>query len=161
MVRRTPVVVERHRSGPARVSQRRYEVIPLDVDGVLHDMNDHGMAVGQEIGAGGAMRAVRVTTSGTADLGTLGGSTAAARGTNDAGAIVGGSLTEGDEAHHAFLYEAGAMHDLNELVAPELECELIQALAINNRGDILAIGHYDGADRVLLLTPGDGDRDPS
>jgi hypothetical protein len=38
-----------------------------------------------------------------------------------------------------------------EALAPEAECELIQALGINDRGDIVAIGELLGVDRVVLL----------
>ena len=131
---------------------RPYRVVAIAIDGVLHDLDSRGSAVGHRL-VEGAMRAVLVTAEGTRDLGTLGGSAANARGINDAGAIVGGSLLAGDDAHHAFLHVNGVMHDLNVLIA-EPACELIQALAINNRGEILAIGHYAGADRVLLLQPG-------
>ena len=134
-----------------RAHAPRYEVVVLDVDGALHALNNLGAAVGHALDAGGAMRAVAVTPAGTIELGTLGGSASAARGINDAGAIVGGSLTPGDVAHHAFIFENGEMHDLNSLILPEPECELVYALGINNHGDILAIGDYEGADRVLLL----------
>ena len=123
----------------------------LEVDGALHDLNDQLTAVGYDTAPEGIRRAIRTDPAGRLDLGTLGGSTAEARGINNAGAIVGGALTCGDVAHHAFLFEHGVMHDLNSLIEPALGCELLQALGINDRGDIVAIGHWQGRDRVVLL----------
>ena len=133
------------------MTELRYDVIPMDIDGVLHDLDNSGRFVGHWITPEGVMRAIQVTSERVTELGTLGGSASSARGLNRAGAIVGGSLTEHDTAHHAFLYEDGVMHDVNALIAPEAVCELIQALAINDRGDIVAIGHLRGVDRVVLL----------
>jgi probable HAF family extracellular repeat protein len=135
---------------PEAGERRRYDVIPLEVDGALHDVNDAMTAVGHDA-AGGLRRALQIDQDGPRDLGTLGGSAAAARGINNAGAIVGGALTTGDLSHHAFLYEDGVMHDLNAFIEPGLGCELVQALGINDRGDIVAIGHWQGTDRVVLL----------
>jgi probable HAF family extracellular repeat protein len=131
--------------------RRRYAVEVIAIDGALHDLDCAGALVGQATTPGGVMRAVRVTDDGTDDLGTLGGSAASARGTNDHGAIVGGSLTAGDERYHAFLYEDGVMHDLNAFLAADAGCELLQALGINNDGDIVAIGCIGGIDRVVRL----------
>lgn len=135
----------------------RYDVIDLGLDGVLHDVNSRGESVGQTVTVDGATCAVSMTAGGVTMLGTLGGSASSARGINDAGAIVGGSLAEGDLSHRAFLYEDGVMHDLNDLIAPGAGYELVHALGISNKGDIVALGHRDGADRVVLLKRRDSD----
>ena len=140
-----------HDSSRAGVRQAHYAVIPLEMEGALYDINRFGDAVGHAVDATGTMRAVLTAGGEMVDLGTLGGSAAAARGINGEGVIVGGSLTAGDATHHAFIYEHGAMRDLNALISPELDCELIYALGINDRGDVLAIGNFEGSDRVLLL----------
>jgi probable HAF family extracellular repeat protein len=49
------------------------------------------------------------------DLGTLGGSSSQAFGINPSQAIVGTSLTTGDEEAHAFLWRNGTMVDLGTL----------------------------------------------
>ena len=143
---------------PAVPSDLRYDVIPLAVDGVLHALNKGGECVGHWTTSDGAMHAIHVSSGGVIDLGTLGGSASSARGISNAGSIVGGALTEGDVSYHAFFYEAGVMHDLNRLISSEVDCELIQALGINDQGDIIAYGHYDGADQVLLLKRRDHQR---
>jgi len=86
-------------------------------------------------------------------LGTLGGSFSIARDLNDHGEVVGGSLTEGDESFHGFLYRDNRLYDLNEFLEPETGWELLQALGINNHGEIIAIGCLTGQDRIVLLRP--------
>jgi probable HAF family extracellular repeat protein len=138
-------------SVPAVVRDHRYDVIPIEIDGVLHGLNNGVEYVGQWVTSDGAMRAIQLTSTGITELGTLGGSASSARGINAAGAVVGGALTHGDVSHHAFLHDSGVMYDLNALISPDTEYELIHALGINDRGDIVAIAHHDGADRVVLL----------
>jgi probable HAF family extracellular repeat protein len=86
-------------------------------------------------------------------LGTLGGSFSIARDLNNNGEIVGGSLTEGDENFHGFIYRDHRLRDLNEFLDPGTGWELIQALGINNHGEIIGIGSYTGQDRIVLLRP--------
>ena len=143
---------------PDMTRNPRYDVIPVDVDGVLQAINNGGECVGHWITSNGAMHAIHLSSAGVTDLGTLGGSASSARGISNAGSIVGGALTEGDVSYHAFFYQAGVMHDLNCLISSAVDCELIQALGINDHGDIIAYGHYDGADRLLLLKRRDQQR---
>jgi probable HAF family extracellular repeat protein len=140
-----------HGSGGACRLRWRYDVIPIRFDGVLHTINDAGEYAGQRLTSVGTTHAVHVSRSGVTDLGTLGGQFSSARGINDSGVIVGGALTTDDEASHAFLYVGGVMHDLNDLIDADCSWELVQALGINNRGDIVALGHCGDADRVVLL----------
>jgi probable HAF family extracellular repeat protein len=86
-------------------------------------------------------------------LGTLGGSFSIAHDLNNQGEVVGGSLTEGDENFHGFLYRDNRLHDLNEFLDPGTGWELLQALGINNHGEIIAIGNNTGQDRIVLLRP--------
>lgn len=86
-------------------------------------------------------------------LGTLGGSFSIARDLNNHGEVVGGSLTEGDENFHGFLYRDQRLYDLNEFLDPGDGWEIIQALGINHHGEIIGIGSNAGHDRIVLLRP--------
>jgi probable HAF family extracellular repeat protein len=86
-------------------------------------------------------------------LGTLGGSFSIARDLNNRGDVVGGSLTEGDGNFHGFIYRNNRLYDLNEFLDPGTGWELLQALGINNHGEIIAIGSHTGQDRIVLLRP--------
>ncbi len=103
--------------------------------------------------ATGRIEAFRQEGRERSTLGTLGGSFSIARDLNNQGEIVGGSLTEGDENFHGFLYRNNRLHDLNEFLEPGSGWEVIQALGINNSGAIIAIGSRIGEDRIVLLRP--------
>jgi probable HAF family extracellular repeat protein len=147
------------RGFPARkvaFSQARYEVCDLGpFDNNRNDvlaLNDAGQCVGVSINpASGRIEAFRQENGTRSLLGTLGGSFSIARGINNCGEVVGGSLTEGDETFHAFLYRNDKLHDLNEFLDPDTGWELIQALGINNRGEIIGIGSNGEQDRIVLL----------
>jgi probable HAF family extracellular repeat protein len=101
----------------------------------------------------GRIEAFRQQGNQRSALGTLGGSFSIARDLNNRGEVVGGSLTEGDENFHAFIYRNNQLLDLNEFVDPAAGWELIQALGINNHGEIIGIGSHVGQDRIVLLRP--------
>jgi probable HAF family extracellular repeat protein len=101
----------------------------------------------------GRIEAFRESNGQRSMLGTLGGSFSIARDLNNHGEVVGGSLTEGDESFHGFLYRNNELHDLNEFLDPGTGWELIQALGINNHGEIIGIGSNTGQDRIVLLRP--------
>ncbi len=130
----------------------RYDLTALPFDGILHGINDAGDCAGQQQTPSGETHAICVQASRVVDLGTLGGSSSSARAINSSGLVVGGALTVDDEHHHAFVYANGLMHDLNKCIDAN-GWELIHALGINDRGQIVAIGHHDGNDRIVLLTP--------
>jgi probable HAF family extracellular repeat protein len=97
------------------------------------------------------------------DLGALGGDASAALDLNDAGQVVGASFG------HAFLWEDGVMHDLNDAVVDLDGWVLETATAINASGVIVGHGvHAPYGRRAFVLTPvnacpgdlnGDGVRD--
>jgi len=100
----------------------------------------------------------------TDDLGTLGGLGfcvgqfgSQAQGINDSGQVVGTSscFDANSNFHsHAFLFDGGVMHDLNNLIPAGSGWELQGASAINNAGQIAGTGtNPNGAYHAFLLTP--------
>lgn len=85
-------------------------------------------------------------------LGTLGGSYSVAAGLNETGQVVGFSRdASGDD--HAFTYIDGLMQDLNELIDPGLGWALTGAMDVNNVGQIVGWGMFEGRQQAFLLTP--------
>jgi probable HAF family extracellular repeat protein len=120
-------------------------------------LNDAGQCAGVSHNSDtGRVEAFRQEGGTRTLLGTLGGAFSIARGLNNRGDVVGGSLTEGDEKFHGFIYRDRQLRDLNDFLNPAMEWELLQALAINNHGEIIAIGCHDGEDRIVLLRPAVG-----
>lgn len=140
---------------PGRAVYELVDLGPFDNNrNGLNAINDRGQMAGVSAnGATGRIEAFREEGGQRQQLGTLGGSFSIARAINNQGEIVGGSLTEGDESFHGFLYRNNRLYDLNELLAPDAGWELIQAFAINNRGEIVGIGSQSGEDRIVLLRP--------
>jgi len=92
-------------------------------------------------------------------LGTLGGPDSVAYGINDSGQVVGYSWTTGPIAPppvsapiDAFLYSNGTMIDLNSLLPANSGWRLTEATAINNSGQIVGQGFYNGELHAFLLT---------
>jgi probable HAF family extracellular repeat protein len=118
------------------------------------DMNDIGQRVGVSFNEEtGRIEGFLELRGARMMLGTLGGSFSIARGINNRGEIVGGSLAKGDDDFRGFLYRNGKLHDLNDFLEPDSGWELLQAVAINDNGEILGIGSNNGVDRVVLLRP--------
>lgn len=117
-------------------------------------LNDAGQCAGVCLNAEtGRIEAFRQEQGTRSMLGTLGGSFSIARSLNNSGEVVGGSLTEGDESFHGFLCRNNRLHDLNDFLDPGTGWELLQALGINNHGEIIAIGCFSGQDRIVMLRP--------
>ncbi len=120
-------------------------------------INDRGDVVGTAglPGAAGPAdgRAFLYRAGRTTDLGTLGGPFAYALAVNNRGQVVGGANIRW-LASSAFLYEHGAMRDLNHLVQPGTGWQLEAAIAINDRGQILSWASR-GQDeyRIVRLEP--------
>jgi probable HAF family extracellular repeat protein len=74
---------------------------------------------------------------------------------SDHGQVVG--ILHGDgQIYHAFLWQNGAMFDLNDLVTPEFDLHLRQARAINNKGQIIVVTPAETGKAVtIVLTPVD------
>lgn len=142
----------------AAVSRVAFDVVDLGpFDNNRNDLraiNDLGQGVGISLNPDtGRIEGFLEEKGKRTPLGTLGGSFSVAHDINNRGQIVGGSLTEGDESFHGFLYHNNRLYDLNQLLEPGAGWELVQACGINNQGEIIGIGACDGQDRIVLLRP--------
>jgi len=90
------------------------------------------------------------------DLGTLGGSRSIGYGVNNLRQVVGVSSNSAtDFSGRAFLHSDGNMHDLNDLLHQDVGAGwyLYEARAINDTGQIVGIGSFNGIQRAFLLNP--------
>jgi probable HAF family extracellular repeat protein len=114
-------------------------------------INASGHVVGESAVEPGAEVHAFLWDGAMRDLGALPGDTASqARGINAAGAVVGWSGTA--VSSRAFLWQRGAMHDLNALLPADSGWVLTSAAAINDRGEIAGVGLHDGQTRAFLMT---------
>src|SRR5699024_9647023 len=82
--------------------------------GAAYAVNNAGVVAGTVGSNGGpswSHAAIGTVAGGFADIGSLGGTTAAALGLNARGAAVGTSTLAGSAAFHAFLYDGQSMID--------------------------------------------------
>jgi probable HAF family extracellular repeat protein len=89
----------------------------------------------------------------TDDLGTLGGTLSTAEALDDYSQVVGWAQTSSNAAQHAFLFSGGRMSDLNSLIPAGSDCELTDAVDINDAGQIAANGNCNGQQHAVRLTP--------
>ena len=121
-------------------------------------VNDAGTMVGyQNPGAGSAHAAIFDGNRGWMDLGALGLSDSQAKDINQSGVIVGdafGDDGQGNFLAKSFVYKNGAMTDLMTLIAPGSGwAELFQANGVNDLGQIVGVGVFNGETRGYVLTP--------
>jgi probable HAF family extracellular repeat protein len=133
-------------------------------------VNKNGQVVGISNSPNGSRAFLWSEATGMQNLGGFsGGSYSEATGINDAGEVVGSSSS--GLGLRAFLWDANnGMRDLNTLIPSNSNLVLTGAVAINNSGQILAVGsrqhdlandreanmdndHHSGATRAYLLTP--------
>src|ERR1700674_3615490 len=103
----------------AAVNSERFEVVDLGpFDHNRNDvlaLNDVAQFVGVSLNPEtGRIEAFRQEGGARSMLGTLGGSFSIARDLNNNGEVVGGSLTEGDENFHGFIYRHHRLHPLKK-----------------------------------------------
>ncbi|MGI9103434.1 MAG: hypothetical protein ACR2IF_13430 [Terriglobales bacterium] len=137
---------------------RTYRIVDLgSFEGnhnLVHGINNQGTLVGAMLNPRSlSVEACVIEGHETRLLGTLGGSFSVARAINNRGDIVGGSLEQQDDNFHAFLFRNGKLQDLNKMITNPLGWELVQAVAINDLGQIVGIGSLAGEDRIFLLLP--------
>lgn len=116
-------------------------------------INNQGWVAGASTVAQGYLHAFLYAQGRLTDLGTLDGlGSSAAYGMNDAGQVVGYSQRAGG-GQSAFLYQGGVMQDLNSLIAVDSGWRLLEASAINGRGQIVGFGMLGGMQRAFRLDP--------
>jgi probable HAF family extracellular repeat protein len=103
-------------------------------------INNTADVVGYSKGPGGQRAFLWTKANGMHDLGVLpGGNVSRAVDINDAGEVVGMSASSGGD--HAFIWtKQEGMSDLNNAASAGLAVLLVEAHAINNKGQILAMG---------------------
>jgi len=116
-------------------------------------LNNAGQVVGHSTRANGFLEAFLYYNGSMTGLGTLGGAGSYGYGINRAGSVVGSSWVAGDATTAAFLYANGQMRNLNDLVAPNSGWQLLAAYGINDSGQIVGTGLYNGEQMAVLLNP--------
>ncbi|HEX9162187.1 MAG TPA: hypothetical protein VF980_10820 [Thermoanaerobaculia bacterium] len=135
------------------------QALPDGNHSIAWGLNDLGQAVGESNSLTSSSRAVMWQNDAAhsiLDLGVLPGDTlSAAAAINNAGQIIGTSSPSiFSGTTRAFFYQNGTMYDLATLVAPTDGFWTIDyVFAINNAGQILAMGSSAGRRTSVLLTP--------
>jgi probable HAF family extracellular repeat protein len=127
--------------------------------GTLGGKDSHATAVnnsGQVTGAAalstGYQHAVLYSNGQAVDLGSLSGTNSYGYAINDSGTVVGYSdITGNGSRTHAFVDAGGMMIDLNSLIAADSGWQLLAAYGINDSGQIVGSGMYDGQSAMFLL----------
>ncbi len=117
-------------------------------------INEAGQVLGvSELTPGGSYRGFVYQDGRMTDLGSLGGAATRPKALNRLGQVVGESeLALG--GYHAFLWQNGAIIDLNLLLPPGSGWELLSADYIDDTGRIVGAGFYQGAYGYFALMPG-------
>lgn len=122
-------------------------------------VNDAGVAVGYSNNGSGDEHAAIFTAPGQfTNIDTLGFGGSRAFDINESGWIVGDAFgdVEGNFVHRAFLYRNGEMVDLTTLIPSDgIQgwSELVVANGINEQGQIVGWGTFNGAQTAFVMTP--------
>lgn len=121
-------------------------------------INDSDRIVGYWITSEWFDRAFTYAAGQMTDLGTLGGNYSYALGINNSNRIVGASFVDSrDTIYHAFISEGSSLADLNtQLDSSGAGWTLQEARAINDAGQIVGTGLYNGKAHAFLLQPSAG-----
>ena len=122
--------------------------------GEARDLNEAGHVVGDSSDAGGHTKAFLHDDNGMHNLGALpGGLFSYAHAINDAGQVVGGSYSGTESGLRGTLWENRVPTDLNDLIPPNTSWVLGEAKDINELGEIVGTGTFEGRPRGYKLTP--------
>ncbi len=117
-------------------------------------MNDDGTVVGFSKVDGGSdldkNAFIWDSVNGMRFLGNLGSQGSEAYSINSQNQIVG--ILQ-DSVQRAFLWENDVMYDLNDLISPSSDWNLLQARSINDNGFITGLGIIDGEYHAYILKP--------
>ena len=116
-------------------------------------INESGWFTGSTIGAGASTQPALVDPHGNVQLIAPDKNHAAGKGINDYNTIVGDSWIYSSDTHAMIWDEQYGMRDLNDLIESDLGWLLTSALDINNSGQIVGRGIYEGRIRAFILTP--------
>lgn len=119
-------------------------------------INNRGQVVGQSTLQDGTFHAFLWQNGVMADLGYLPGlPVSLANGINNKGQVVGISFSGGDSSAVAFVWQNGKMADLNTLIPVNSPWFLLEALGVNDRGEIAGFmfNTSNGEVHGYLLTP--------
>ena len=115
-------------------------------------INAQGSVVGAANTRAGYNQAFLYQNGAIQALGTLGGNSSSAYGINSSGDVVGFSYDAG-RRQRAFVWRDGMLFDLNDLVAGIDGWALDAAYGINDLGQIVGSGTYNGAAAAFRLDP--------
>jgi probable HAF family extracellular repeat protein len=116
-------------------------------------LSDSGTVAGHSRAANGGLQATVWNGATATGLGTLGGVNSYAYAINAAGQVAGYADLAGGAGTAAFLYDNGVLYDLNGLLVPGSGWQLLAAYGMNNAGQIVGKGLYNGVEQAFLLTP--------
>lgn len=121
-------------------------------------LNDSAQVVGEAVigqmpGGTSIHRAFFWERGAMTELGSLGLTFSSALDINETGWVVGNATNISGSPQRAVLWQGGTMLDLNTLIAPTEGWILRSAEAINDRGQVVGYGTYQGQTRAFLLTP--------
>lgn len=116
-------------------------------------ISDTGVVAGHAQRADGRLEATVWSGPSATGLGTLGGASSFAYAINSSGQVAGYSQVDTPAETAAFLYDSGTMYDLNTLLGPNSEWQLLAAYGMNNSGQIVGKGLLNGVEQAFLLTP--------
>ena len=123
---------------------------------IANGINDAGEIVGGGTTAGDlAFHALIWRRGVLTNLGTVGGDGCSqAFAINSGGQVVGQSFSCDGSTVRAFLWENGSMVDLNTRIPPNSALQLVNAVAINDRGEITGLGVPPGVSPANVDTLG-------